>query len=232
MVVGEGPVVILLGPPGVGKGTQGVLLAEGAGLEHVSTGDLLRKHRKEGTALGRLAQSYMDRGELVPDELILDMVRGVLASLSQGQGVVFDGFPRTDVQAERLVPVLAELERGVDLVVVLEADDEVIVRRLGGRRSCPQCGAVYNVYTSPPEQQGRCDRCGSALVHRDDDKPETIRRRLEVYREETEPLIRYYQESPASVVFVNGDRDPEEVQSDVRAALGDQRMARQNRQPR
>jgi adenylate kinase len=221
MVVGEGPVVILLGPPGVGKGTQGVLLAEGAGLQHVSTGDLLRKHRKEGTELGRRAQPYMDRGELVPDELILDMVRGVLASLSQGEGVVFDGFPRTDVQAKSLGPVLAGLGRKVDPVIVLEAEDEVIVRRLGGRRSCPSCGAVYNVYTNPPMQEGRCDRCGSTLVHREDDRPETIRRRLQVYREETEPLIRYYQESSAPVVFVNGDRGPEEVQADIRAALDD-----------
>jgi adenylate kinase len=222
----EGLVVILLGPPGVGKGTQGVLLAEGAGFRHVSTGDLLRKHRKEGTDLGKKAQGYMDKGELVPDELILDMVRDVLASLSQRDGVVFDGFPRTAVQAQRLGPVLRDRGREVDLVIVLEADDEVIVRRLGGRRSCPSCGAVYNVYTNAPAQEGRCDRCGSTLVHREDDRPETVRRRLQVYREETEPLIEHYQASSATVAFVNGDGAPEDVQTAIRAAVDDQKNAR------
>jgi adenylate kinase len=222
--VGEGLVVILLGPPGVGKGTQGLLLAEGAGFHHVSTGDLLRKHRKEGTELGRRAQAYMDRGELVPDELILDMVRGVLASLPRGEGVVFDGFPRTDVQAERLGPVLSELGRRVGLVVVLEADEEVIVRRLSGRRSCPSCAAVYNVHTNPPAQEGRCDRCGSQLRQREDDRPETVRRRLQVYREETEPLVRHYQSRSAPVVFVNGDRAPDDVQANIRRAVDDERQ--------
>jgi adenylate kinase len=219
MAVGEGLVVILLGPPGVGKGTQGVLLAEGSGLRHLSTGDLLRKHRKEKTDLGQKAQGYMDRGELVPDELILDMVRGVLGTLSSSEGVVFDGFPRTEVQARSLGPVLGERGRKVDLVIVLEADDEVIVRRLGGRRSCPSCGAVYNVYTNPPAKEGRCDRCGAELVHRDDDKPETIRRRLQVYRQETEPLIRHYQGSDSAVVFVDGERAPEDVQAEIRDAV-------------
>jgi adenylate kinase len=221
MVVGEGLVVILLGPPGVGKGTQGVLLAEGTGLHHLSTGDLLRKNRKEGTDLGREAQGYMDRGELVPDDLILNMVRETLAALESHEGVVFDGFPRTEGQARRLGPVLEQLDRRVDLVVVLEADDDVIVRRLAGRRSCPGCGAVYNVHTSPPAAEGRCDRCGTELVHREDDRPETVRRRLEVYRAETEPLVRHYQESAATVAFVAGEGSVEEVQAEVRSAVGD-----------
>jgi adenylate kinase len=218
--VGHGAVVVLLGPPGVGKGTQGVMLAEGIGLRHLSTGDLLRKHRKDGTQLGRKAQSYMDRGALVPDDLILDMVGDVLASLGKNEGLVFDGFPRTEAQADSLDRVLAAAGRGVDRVVVLQADDEVIVQRLGGRRSCPACNAVYNVHTNPPRQEGRCDRCGEKLVHRDDDKPETIRKRLQVYRDETEPLIRYYQNAaPSAVVFVDGSRSPDAVQDEIRAAV-------------
>jgi adenylate kinase len=209
-------VVILLGPPGVGKGTQGVMLAEGCGLRHLSTGDLLRKHRKDGTDLGRQAQGYMDRGELVPDALVLEMVRGVLTSLTPAEGVVFDGFPRTDAQARSLDDVLAASGRRVDRVVVLGADDEVIVKRLGGRRSCPVDGSVYNVFTNPPRQEGRCDRCGAALVHRPDDQPETIRKRLQVYREETAPLIRYYERSSAALLRVNGEGSPEEVQDEIR----------------
>jgi adenylate kinase len=212
-------VVILLGPPGVGKGTQGVLLAEGCGLRHLSTGDLLRKHRKEGTQLGREAQGYMDRGELVPDALVLAMVRDVLDSLAPAEGVVFDGFPRTEVQAVSLGDVLAVLGRKVDRVVVLGADDEVIVKRLGGRRSCPACGSVYNVYTKPPRQEGRCDRCGQALVHRADDQPGTIRKRLQVYREETAPLIRYFERSTATLLRVNGEGSPEDVQDEIRKGV-------------
>ena len=211
--------MILLGPPGVGKGTQGVLLAEGMGWRHVATGDLLRAHRREGTELGRKAQAYMDRGELVPDLLIIDMVRHVLGSLDPATGVVFDGFPRTVPQAEALGGVLAESSQRVSRVVVLEADDELIVRRLAGRRSCPRCGAVYNVHFGPPAEEGRCDRCGSELVHREDDRLETVRRRLAVYREETEPLVRFYEDSQAEVVRVAGDRSVEEVQEDVRAAV-------------
>lgn len=211
--------VILLGPPGVGKGTQGVLLAEGTGFHHLSTGDVLRQNRKEGTELGLRAQAYMDRGELVPDDVILDMVRSALSRLSPGQGVVFDGFPRTEVQAARLGPVLEELGRRVDLVVVLEADDEVIVQRLAGRRSCPACGAVYNVYTNPPETEGRCDRCGAELVHRPDDSPETVRRRLEVYRDETEPLIRHYEGGDPAVAHVAGEGTVEDVQAEIRSAV-------------
>jgi adenylate kinase len=209
-------VVILLGPPGVGKGTQGVLLAEGCGLRHLSTGDLLRKHRKDGTQLGRQAQGYMDRGELVPDALVLEMVRDVLASLTPAEGVVFDGFPRTDAQARSLDDVLAASGRRVDRVVVLGADDEVIVKRLGGRRSCPADGSVYNVFTNPPRREGRCDRCGTALVHRPDDQPETVRKRLQVYREETAPLIRYYERSTATLLRVNGEGSPENVQDEIR----------------
>lgn len=211
--------VVLLGPPGVGKGTQGVLLAEGMGWRHLATGDILRAHRREGTPLGQEAQRYMDAGELVPDSLVLAMVKEALAALPDGQGVVFDGFPRTVPQAEALDETLEELGRKVDRVVVLEADDEVLVRRIAGRRSCPQCGAVYNVYFNPPAEGDTCDRCGVSLVHRADDQPETVRNRLEVYRAQTEPLIRFYEGRPGVMARVPGVGSVEEIQERIRAAL-------------
>ena len=211
--------VILLGPPGVGKGTQGVLLAEGMSWRHMATGDILRAHRKEGTELGQEAQKFMDAGELVPDQLIVAMVKDTLAGLPSDQGVVFDGFPRTVPQAEALDAVLQDLDRQVDRVIVLEADDEVLVKRIAGRRSCPECGSVYNVYFNPPEQEGVCDKCGAELVHRPDDNPDTVRNRLKVYAEQTEPLIRFYQERDGVVTKIPGEGSVEEIQSSIRAAL-------------
>lgn len=212
-------IVILLGPPGVGKGTQAVRLADDLGLTHVSTGDLLREHRREGTPLGQEAQGFMDRGELVPDDVILGMVRAVLEESVDGEGVVFDGFPRTIPQAEGLDELLDDLRSGVDRVVVLEADEEELVKRLAGRRSCPECGAVYNVHLQPPEEEGRCDRCGARLRHRRDDHPETVRKRLRVYREQTEPLIRFYEEHEAPVSQVDGGASVDEVAGEVRSAV-------------
>jgi adenylate kinase len=173
-------VVILLGPPGVGKGTQAVRLADSIGWEHVSTGDLLRAARRDGTELGRKAQGFMDVGELVPDDLILDLVREHLGGVAPEAGILFDGFPRTTEQADGLGEVLKGVDRHVDGVILLQAPDEELVRRLSGRRSCPDCGAVYNVHFSAPATEGTCDRCGGSLVHRADDKAETVRRRLEV----------------------------------------------------
>ena len=212
-------VVILLGPPGVGKGTQGALLAEATGARHVATGDLLRAARREGTALGQQAQGYMDRGELVPDQLIIDLVREVLDQLEPGTGVVLDGFPRTVPQAGALDRALAEVGRRVDRVIALEADDEVLVKRMGGRRSCPQCGAVYNVHFNPPAREGKCDRDGADLVHRTDDDAKTVRHRLEVYRRDTEPLIRFYSGGAAQLERVGADRPVEEVQEALREAV-------------
>jgi adenylate kinase len=214
-------IAILLGPPGVGKGTQGVILCERRGLRHLSTGDLLRKARREGTALGLEAQSFMDRGELVPDSVIIGMVREALTVARDEAGVVFDGFPRTVAQAEALDEVLEALGRRLDYVVVLQADDEVLVKRLAGRRSCPDCGAVYNVHFNPPDVEGRCDRCGATLVHRADDQPDTVRTRLEVYRELTEPLIAFYEGHDTPVRYVEGDSPVDEVQRALGEALSD-----------
>ena len=207
--------VILLGPPGVGKGTQGVLLAEGKGWKHMATGDILRANRRDGTPLGQEAQKFMDAGELVPDELIVAMVKDVLAELPQDKGVVFDGFPRTVPQAEALDAALSDLGRSVDRVVVLEADDEVLVKRIAGRRSCPECGSVFNVYMNPPASEGVCDKCGSDLVHRPDDNPETVRNRLDVYREQTEPLIRFYEDREGVLARIPGEGSVEEIQRGI-----------------
>jgi adenylate kinase len=211
--------VILLGPPGVGKGTQGVLLAEGKNWKHMATGDILRANRREGTPLGKEAQKYMDAGELVPDELIVAMVKDTLAGLPQGQGVVFDGFPRTVPQAGALDVALKELNRAVDRVVVLEADDEVLVKRIAGRRSCPDCGSVFNVYMNPPAKEGVCDKCGATLVHRADDNPETVQNRLNVYAKQTEPLIRFYEGREGVMARIPGEGSVEEIQNGIRAAL-------------
>jgi adenylate kinase len=211
--------VILLGPPGVGKGTQGVLLAEGKEWRHMATGDILRANRKEGTALGQQAQKYMDAGDLVPDELIVAMVKDTLAGLPEGQGVVFDGFPRTVPQAEALDVALKDLDRAVDRVVVLEAKDEVLVERIAGRRSCPDCGSVFNVFANQPAQEGVCDKCGSALVHRPDDNPETVQNRLNVYSAQTEPLIKFYEGREGVMAKIPGEGSVEEIQSGIRASL-------------
>ena len=213
-------VVILLGPPGVGKGTQAVRLADSVGWEHVSTGDLLRAARRDGTALGKKAQSFMDAGELVPDGLILDLVRDHLKGIAPEAGILFDGFPRTTAQAEGLEGVLEGVARKVDKVVVFSASDEELVKRLSGRRSCPDCGAVYNVHFTPPAKADVCDRCGGQLVHRADDEAETVARRLVVYQEQTAPLIAWYQGSEARVVDVDADRPVDDVQRSLRKAVG------------
>ena len=212
-------VLILLGPPGVGKGTQAVRLAEELDAVHVSTGDLLRAARRDGTELGAQAQKYMDAGDLVPDHLILDLVRDHLARVPVGTPVLFDGFPRTKAQAEGLDEVLEESGRRVDLVVLFVAPDETIVKRLGGRRSCPQCGAVYNVHFGPPSVEGRCDRCGSPLQQRPDDVPATIVRRLEVYREQTAPLVSFYEDAGVAFERVRADRGVDEVYADFRQSV-------------
>lgn len=211
--------LILFGPPGAGKGTQGALLAERFGLLRLSTGDVLREAVREGTRMGLEARRYMDAGDLVPDEVILGIVRDYLAGEAAGRGVIFDGFPRTIPQAEGLGELLAELDRPLDAVLVLDVDDEQLIRRLSGRRSCTRCGMLYNVYFNPPSVEGRCDSCGGELVQRRDDDADTIRRRLQVYREQTFPLIDHYGRAGLPVRHVDGDRPVEAVQDDLARLL-------------
>lgn len=212
--------VILLGPPGVGKGTQGVLLADAMGWQRLVTGDLLRAATKAGTEWGDEAQGYMSAGELVPDTLIIEMMKEKLAALPAGTGALFDGFPRTKAQASAFSMMLKALDLAIDRVVVLEASDEVLIARIAGRRSCPACGAVYNTVLAPPQREGVCDNDGSELVHRADDTAATVQNRLKVYRRETESLIAYYEGSDATVHHVQGDSGVEEVQAEVLEALG------------
>ncbi len=212
-------VAILLGPPGVGKGTQGDRLVKALGWQKVATGDLLRAARREGSELGRKAQSYMDAGDLVPDDLIVELVKEKLAGLPADAGVLFDGFPRTVPQAEALDAALPSVDRKVDVVILFEAPADVLHQRISGRRFSPDSGRIYNIYFDPPEEEGVCDEAGTPLVHRDDDQPETVARRLEVYRKQTEPLVEYYEEASAPLLRIDGDQEMQEVQSDLRSAL-------------
>ncbi|MBT3498969.1 MAG: adenylate kinase [Gemmatimonadales bacterium] len=213
-------VVILLGPPGVGKGTQAVRLADSIGGEHVSTGDLLRAARREGTELGQKAQEFMDAGELVPDALILDLVREHLKGVAPEASILFDGFPRTSAQADGLGNVLKDVGRAVDRVVLFTAADEVLVKRLSGRRSCMECGAVFNTFLNDSEVDGVCDRCDGVLIQRIDDEAETVTRRLEVYQAETAPLTAHYEAHDAEMRRVEADQPVEDVYEQFRSALG------------
>ncbi len=212
--------LILLGAPGAGKGTQGALIAARDGSARISTGDLLRDAVRRGTPLGQRAKGYMDAGELVPDAVILDLVREVLVSdMDKSSGFLLDGFPRTIPQAEALDRLLADLGRPLDAVVVIDVPDEILVQRLSGRRTCAACGAVYNIYFEPPQVAGLCDRCGGALTERADDTAETVRHRLEVYKRQTAPLIAYYEASRTPVQHVDGDRPTAEVAAAIARVL-------------
>jgi len=187
-------IVVLLGPPGAGKGTQAEGLAERLGLVHVASGDLFREAVAAATPLGRQVQAYMERGELVPDGLTVRMVLERMAQPDCRAGVILDGFPRTVAQAEALDQALAAQGQQVDAVLLLTVPDEVVLERLTGRRICRNCQAPYHVSFNPPAVEGRCDRCGGPLYQRDDDREETVRRRLQVYHEQTAPLVSYYRE--------------------------------------
>lgn len=186
--------LILLGPPGAGKGTQGVTLADKYGIPQISTGDILRENVKKKTDLGVKAKQFMDKGALVPDELVVDMVSGRLAQDDCSRGFILDGFPRNISQAEALEATLDDMGKAIDHVVGIEVDNKELVRRLSGRRVCGKCGASYHVIFNPPVNIGMCDKCGSEIYQRDDDQEDTIKARLKVYEEETQPLIDYYKE--------------------------------------
>jgi adenylate kinase len=186
--------IILLGPPGSGKGTQASALEARESIPHIASGDLLRANVRDHTELGRRAKPYMDRGELVPDDLILDMMAERLSEPDARQGYVLDGFPRTVAQAEALAERLERLGAQLDAVVYLNVPEAEILRRLSGRRTCPSCNAIYHVDTMPPRRAGVCDKCGTALIQRDDERPEVVRNRLEVYAEQTQPLLDYYRQ--------------------------------------
>lgn len=205
--------LIFLGAPGAGKGTQGALIAKRHGLARISSGDLLRDAVRRGTDLGVQAKSYMDAGELVPDDVMLALIRQVIARADQG--FILDGFPRTEAQAEALDDVLVEVGRPLDHVIVLDVPDEVLVKRISGRQSCPRCEAVYNVHLEPPREPGTCDRCGGALIERADDDPATVQRRLQVFREQTRPLIAHYQEHGVPVHFVEGHQPVDDVRQKI-----------------
>ena len=187
--------LILLGPPGAGKGTQAKMLTEKFSIPQISTGDILRAAVKAGTPMGRKAKEFMDAGGLVPDEVVVGIVRDRLQEADCGNGFILDGFPRTVAQADALQTSLEEMGKGLDRVISLAVDAEALVERLTGRRTCRQCGRGYHVTFDPPRQAGVCDACGGDLFQRDDDREETIRKRLQVYEDQTAPLISYYRQA-------------------------------------
>lgn len=202
--------IIMLGAPGAGKGTQAKRIAEKYGIPHISTGDIFRANIKEGTELGMKAKEFMDQGLLVPDEVTIGMLLDRIKKEDCVNGYVLDGFPRTIPQAESLTKALEEMGQKIDYAVDVDVPDENIVSRMSGRRACIACGATYHVQFAPPKAEGICDKCGAELVLRDDDKPETVQKRLTVYHEQTQPLIDYYRRAGV-LVSVDGTQSMDQV---------------------
>ena len=212
--------LIMLGAPGAGKGTQAKRIAAKYGIPHISTGDIFRANIKNGTELGKKAQTYMDQGLLVPDELVCDLVVDRIQQSDCEKGYVLDGFPRTIPQAEALTAALEKLGTSIDYAINVEVPDANILNRMGGRRACLGCGATYHVEFNAPKQEGICDTCGAELVLRDDDKPETVQKRLDVYHEQTQPLIDYYTKA-GKLAEVDGTKDMDDVFAAIVDLLGE-----------
>ena len=211
--------IIMLGAPGAGKGTQAKKIAEKYGIPHISTGDIFRANIKNGTELGKKAKTYMDQGALVPDELTCDLVVDRIQQPDCANGYVLDGFPRTIPQAECLTTALDKLGQKMDYAINVDVPDENIVKRMGGRRACVTCGATYHMVYAPTKKEGICDTCGGELILRDDDKPETVQKRLNVYHDQTQPLIDYYT-SQGILRTVDGTVDIDDVFRAITEFLG------------
>lgn len=210
--------IILLGPPGAGKGTQAIKIANFFGIPHVSTGDIFRRAVASGTELGKKAKSYMEKGQLVPDEIVVGIVKERLDEADCQNGFLLDGFPRTVVQAEELDKVLASQKRQIDYVLNIKASNQEIIKRLTGRRTCPTCGTIFHLVFKPPKNNLLCDMCQTELIQRDDDKEEIVKKRLEVYNQQTAPVASYYQKS-SKLKEINGEKDVEEVFAQIKTVL-------------
>jgi len=211
--------IIMLGAPGAGKGTQAKLMADKYQIPHISTGDIFRANIKEGTELGRKAKAFMDAGNLVPDELTVDLVIDRIAKEDCVNGYILDGFPRTINQAQKLSEALAETG-DIDFAVNVDVPDENIIERMSGRRVCPACGASYHIVNIPTKVEGICDRCGAAVIQRADDQAETVKKRLDVYHDQTQPLIDYYKEK-GSEVDIDGTQSMDDVFKSIVSKLGE-----------
>lgn len=212
--------LILLGPPGAGKGTQAAKIIEKYEIPHISTGDIFRENIKEGTPLGKKAQEYMNRGELVPDSLVIEIATDRLTKDDCKEGFLLDGFPRTVEQAEALDKFLAEDGKKVDHVLNIDVEADILMKRLTGRRVCKGCGATFHITNIPPKVEGVCDVCGEELYQRDDDTEETVANRIEVYNSQTKPLIDYYEKS-GNISHLDGSVDPDELLAEIVKILGD-----------